>query len=211
MFRKPHAQVPGTSDAARPDPAAGNGPSASSNSFVAGGATALGRGAEPKASTPDGGILGLLVGLGEELWASAGSLAEVYSDRARLALRRKVTSIALAAGAAVALLFAVCAAALAAVRGLCGAVAELCGGRAWAGDLAGGLLAIALVAGLLAWHTKRSARSELERLKAKYERLHGPNPDRAAPGLPTEDGRGVAGSRGSTGAAAARHGRPDHG
>ncbi|MBK7878256.1 MAG: hypothetical protein IPJ77_21585 [Planctomycetes bacterium] len=91
-------------------------------------------------------------------------------DRAKLAMRRTVTTAVIAGGSAIVLLFGACAAALALVRGVCGAFTALAGGRAWVGELAGGALALLLFAVVVALVLHITNRRELARLEAKYGR-----------------------------------------
>jgi len=109
----------------------------------------------------------------EELHASAGGLLEVQADRLRLSARRTLVRVAIGASIAVCALAWLVAATLAILRGARGGFTQLWGGREWLGDLCGGLLALALAAGALALHLHLSTRRELERLKAKYERMDG--------------------------------------
>ena len=106
-----------------------------------------------------------------EIFGSARSLIEVYSDRMRLSLRRKfVHAVALLLAAACAVVW-LGAATLATLRGVCGGFTALFDGRAWQGDLAGGLLALSLAALAAVIYQRSFARRELERLKAKYGRI----------------------------------------
>jgi hypothetical protein len=112
----------------------------------------------------------------------------VYADRRRLALRRSLIRAAVGAALAAGAIVWLCAAALAILRGLCGGLAALFGDRAWAGDLAGGALALALVVAALFWAARLSARAELRRLEAKYDRLR-EHPGANGRGVPRPGGR----------------------
>ena len=107
----------------------------------------------------------------EEIVASASSLIEVYSDRIRLSLRRKLTRVVLVTGAVICTAVWLSAAALASLRGICGAFTALFDGRAWLGDLTGGLVAVALGAGGVGLYLQLSSRRELVRMKSKYQRM----------------------------------------
>jgi len=117
------------------------------------------------------GLLDSLTGLADQLLASANGLIEVKADRVRLAMRHAVVTVVLASVAALCAGIWLGAAALAAVRGLCGGFTALWGGRQWLGELCGGVLALALAAGLAALLLRLATRRELIRLEAKYERI----------------------------------------
>lgn len=118
-----------------------------------------------------GGWIEVLTRFVEEAFASASGLIEVKADRMRLTLRRTIVKVVLATSAAICASFWLGAAALATVRGLCGWITALAGGRAWLGELGGGLLALLLAAGGCALFLKSSERRERVRLEAKYERI----------------------------------------
>ncbi|TAJ03438.1 MAG: hypothetical protein EPO68_17365 [Planctomycetota bacterium] len=105
----------------------------------------------------------------EELIRAVSDLIAIQKDRlaqaARAWLLRIGVCVALAVGGSLWLGSAV----LATVRGMRGGFAELFGGRPWAGDLAGGVLALALVVAAARIFVTRSTRAELERLRRKYE------------------------------------------
>jgi hypothetical protein len=128
----------------------------------------------------------------KELVASAKRMVEIQAERKKLALRRMLMRVALGLVALVAVVVWLGAAVGATVRGLCAGLAELFGGRVWLGDLVGGLLALALLAGAMALAVRRSSRKDLERLEAKYGRL--PDEDRPddAGRLPRPDRSGDA-------------------
>lgn len=107
----------------------------------------------------------------EEIIGSADSLIEVYADRIKLSVRRTIVQAVIGAGVAVCAAVWLGAASLAILRGVCGGLTTLWGGREWLGDLTGGLLALALAASTIALYLRLSSRRELGRLKAKYERI----------------------------------------
>ena len=151
------------------------------------------------AASSRSGLIQPLFQLVEEIIGAAHGLIEVYADRARLSVQRVVVQAVIGAGAAVCAAIWLGAAALATLRGACGGLTALWGGREWLGDLTGGLLALVLAASAVALVLRLSSRRELARLKAKYERIqddHGKNHDTASP---TGDGKGVPGARGSAG------------
>lgn len=136
----------------------------------------------------------------EEAFGAVDGLISVHVDRAKLSMRRTIVSATIGVGAVITATFGACAAVLALVRGTCGGFAELWGGREWTGDLAGGVLVLALLAGGVALALRISARSELARLKAKYERKHPRDEHDTEQGA--GDGRGVPRSGGSPSARA---------
>ncbi len=111
-----------------------------------------------------------LLKAGAEIVGSANSLIDVYSDRVRLSLRRKFTHAAIFLLAAAAAVVWLGAASLATLRGVCGGFTALFGGRAWQGDLVGGLLALLLSALAVVIYQRSFARGEFARLKIKYAR-----------------------------------------
>ena len=149
-------------------------------------------GAAGASQEPVPGVFEVLSRFAEELLGSANGLLEVKTDRIRLSVRRTIVKVALASAAAVCAALWLGAAALAALRGLCGGFAALWGGREWLGDLCGGVLALALGAGVAALLLKLDARRELIRLEAKYEHIR----NKAGP---SEDGGAAARSRGGAG------------
>lgn len=142
-----------------------------------------------------------------EVLAAAGTMMEVYADRAKQSLRSALAKALLGVLAAVVVVLWLGSAALACVRGICGGLQELFGGREWAGDLVGGAVAIGVVVAAVAIYQRGTDRREFLRLKSKYERMrHEADPQSQSPSVrPTEDDRGAAGSRGSVGDRA-RHG-----
>lgn len=132
------------------------------------GASAANLSSEPE---PTGGVLDVLLQFVQDVTGSAGSLIEVYADRARLSVRRKIVQAVIVFGIVVCAAVWLGAAALATLRGVCGGLTELWGGRAWLGDLSGGVLALSFAAGAFALYVRVSSRREHRKLKAKYERI----------------------------------------
>lgn len=145
------------------------------------------------------GLAELLANTAGELHVAAQSLIEVYSDRVKQRVRSSIVSGVLAAAAAVVAIVWLSAAALATVRGIRGALTAWSGGRAWVGDLAGGVLALALAAGAVAIYLRLSARHELARLKAKYERIRKTHDEPTAAPARAGDGGSPPGPGGSAG------------
>ena len=149
-------------------------------------------------------LVQLLFGFAEEVVGSANTLIEVRADRIKLSVRRTIVQAAIGALAGSCLALWLGAAALATVRGLCGGLASLWGGRVWLGDLAGGVIALTLAGGAIALCLRLSERRELERLEHKYERIrtqHDTDHDQPATAA---DGGAAARPGGSPGAPAAR-------
>jgi hypothetical protein len=151
------------------------------------------------AAKPRAGLFELLIRLAEDSIASVNGLVEVQTDRVRLGVRRLVVKVVLGAAAALCASFWLSAAALATLRGLCGAFTALCGGREWLGQLCGGITALLLAAGVVALVLKLSTRSELIRLEAKYERIRNEAGRSNEHEVPPPDGGAAARSRGSAG------------
>ena len=167
--------------------------------------TARGPKQEPDSvqSAPEGGLLGTLVRFVESLVASADGLIEVHADRLRLSIRRKLVKLVLVSAAALCSALWIGAATLATFRGVCGGFASLAGGRAWLGDLAGGLCALALVAATVALVLQIDSRRELARLKVKYERIRSRQDANGQETRAAADSRGAPRPAGGAGAAAA--------
>ena len=146
------------------------------------------------ASAPVSGLIQVLSRFVEEIIGSADSLIEVYSDRIKLSVRRKIVQAVIGGGlalcGAVGLAVWMGAAALATLRGICGGFAALWGGSVWLGDLSGGVLALGLAVGTAAFFLRLSSRRELRRLRAKYERIR--NHHHADPSAPAENAAGIA-------------------
>lgn len=125
--------------------------------------------AADSSSTADGrGMTESLSAFLESANGAVSALADIYGDRLRTTTKATLRKSVIAAVAGVVMLLWIGSATLAAVRGLCGAVTYLSGGKAWLGDLAGGLFALALVAGGLAAATRWSDRKQLRALENKY-------------------------------------------
>ena len=112
----------------------------------------------------------------KELVSNAKQLLEIQAERKKLALKRGLLKAAVGLVALIGLAAWLGAGVSATVRGLCAGLAELFGGRVWLGDLVGGLLSLALVAGAVAIVVKLASSKDLKRLEAKYGRL--PDDDR---------------------------------
>ena len=112
-----------------------------------------------------------LVGFVEQIAGSAHGLVEVYADRMKQSVRRTIVQTSLGVGAALGAVIWLGAAMLAILRGVCGGLTALWGGREWLGDLTGGVLACALAGCAIALGLRLSERREFQRLKTKYERI----------------------------------------
>jgi hypothetical protein len=172
-------------------PAAANGTGASAQP---------GSRAKPRGTAPEGdeGVVDALLELVETTTKSVATIADVYGDRVRVAMQKKVLKIAVGLVAGVGAIVWIGGSTLAAVRGLCGAFAALWGGREWLGDLVGGTLALGLAAGAVALGMRWSARKQLRELELKYERKHG-HTGTAADRESAADGRATAGHAGGSG------------
>jgi hypothetical protein len=142
------------------------------------------------ASATSRGLIQVLFQFVEEIIGSADSLIEVYADRIRLSVRRTMVQAVIGASLAVCAAVWLGAAALAILRGVCGGLTALWSGREWLGDLTGGVLALALAAGAAAFYLRLSSRRELQRLRAKYERIRTQHSQ--DPSAPSENGGGTA-------------------
>lgn len=160
----------------------------SSRSAAAPGAAA----AEPSPKAGDGsqgasaddGLVQSVVRCFAEVFAASEGLVEVHADRARSSLRRAIVKAIVGAGLAVTAVVWVCTAAFAAVRGACGGLTELWGGRVWLGELSGGLLALAFAAGAFALHSWWTSRREFAHLNSKYERMRNERERQDEPEIP---------------------------
>jgi hypothetical protein len=124
--------------------------------------------ADPSSAAGDRDATEVFFAFLESTGGAVSSLAGIYGDRLRASTRETIWKLAIAAVAGVAALLWIGSATLAAVRGLCGAVTLLSGGEVWLGDLAGGLLALALAAGAVVAAARWSDRRELRALELKY-------------------------------------------
>jgi hypothetical protein len=149
------------------------------------------------------GLVQLLFGFAEEVVGSANTLIEVQADRIKLSGRRTIVQAAIGTAAAVCLALWLGAAALATVRGLCGGLASLWGGRIWLGDLTGGVIALMLSGGAIALFLRVSDRREVERLERKYERIRSKQDTHQDQPATAADRGAAARPGGSPGAAAA--------
>jgi hypothetical protein len=140
------------------------------------------------ASASSDGLVDIVFRFVQEVIGSADSLIEVYADRIRLSVRRTMVQAVIGAGAAICAAVWLGAASLAILRGVCGGLTALFDGRAWLGELTGGLLALALTAGAAALYLRLSSRRELARLKAKYERIRNENSQSHETATPAGDG-----------------------
>jgi hypothetical protein len=123
------------------------------------------------ASGPGGGVTEILAKFVEEISSSVGGLIDVYSERARLSVRRAIARVAIGLCVAVCASVWLGASSLAILRGICGGLTTFWGGREWMGDLTGGLIVLMLVTGAIALHLSMSSRRELARLRTKYEQV----------------------------------------
>jgi hypothetical protein len=111
----------------------------------------------------------------EDLGSSTSRLFEVYSDRTRMSLRQGFQRAAIGAAFGACIGIWLGASTLAVFRGACDGLAELWGGQAWSGDLAGGALGLAAAAIAFVVVLRTSSWRELRRLKDKYRRLRSTN------------------------------------
>jgi hypothetical protein len=140
--------------------------------------------AAPSSPAGDRGVTEVLLAFLENTGGAVTSLADVYGDRLRTTTRETIWKLGVAAIAGVAMLLWIGSATLAAGRGLCGAVTFLSGGEAWLGDLAGGLLALALAAGAIAAVERWSKRNQLQALELKYGKRGTNGAGADTPGIP---------------------------
>jgi hypothetical protein len=103
-----------------------------------------------------------------EIGAHVFTLIEVYRDRARATARRKIVQISVGALAFAGVATAVVVASARLVAGIAAAMTVVCGGRAWAGELLGGALALAAVAASIALCLRISSWRRLRSAEAKY-------------------------------------------
>lgn len=144
------------------------------------------------ASGSSGGLAEGLLRFIEEVTGSAEGLIEVYADRAKQSVRRTIVKAVVGGGVAVCAAIWLGSAALAVLRGVCGGFTALWGGRAWLGDLTGGLLGLTFAGAAIALCVHLSSRRELRRLEAKYERIRNKNSERHETATAADDGGGAA-------------------
>jgi hypothetical protein len=154
--------------------------------------------AGPSSAAGDRGVTEVFFAFLESTGGAVSSLVDIYGDRLRTSTKETMWKVGIAIVGGVAALLWIGSATLAAVRGLCGAVASLLGGEAWLGDLIGGLLALALAAGAMAAAARWSRSKQLRSLELKYGK-HDTN-DAGA------DTTGVPGSPAAVGDPTAAHG-----
>jgi hypothetical protein len=151
------------------------------------------------APSSGGGLIEVLTRFIEEVFGASTSLMEVYADRLRQSVRRKLIGVAIGACAAIFAGFWLAASALAILRGICAGIAALSGGREWFGDLLGGSLALAIAIGAVALGLRMSSSRELRRLETKYERIRDDRIQDPARAPSADDGEGAARPRGGRG------------
>lgn len=123
----------------------------------------------------------------KELISSAKELIEIKTERKKLQLRRALIRAAVGVVALIGVAAWLGSAVSATIRGLCMGLAQLFDGRVWLGDLVGGLLALALLAGGVAYALRLAERKEIQRLEAKYGGRQPDEPPHAG-GAPGADG-----------------------
>jgi hypothetical protein len=138
-----------------------------------------------------GGLLQAVLRFIEDVVGSTDGLIEIYSDRARQAVRRTFVRVAVGTGVALCAAIWLSAALLAILRGACAGFTALWGGREWLGELTGGTVAVLLAVGIGALYLRLSARRELRRLETKYERIRNEH-QRNDTADPAQDGGGAA-------------------
>jgi hypothetical protein len=139
-----------------------------------------------------GGLLQAVLRFIEDVVGSTDGLIEIYSDRARQAVRRTFVRVAVGTGVALCAAIWLSAALLAILRGACAGFTALWGGREWLGELTGGTVAVLLAVGSGALYLRLSARRELRRLETKYERIRNEQDQRSNTAAPAQDGGGAA-------------------
>lgn len=100
------------------------------------------------------------------------TLLKVRGDQAAAAFRRRATNIALGAIAGIAIITFAIASIVVFVRGVTGGFAALFDGRAWLGDLVGGIVLIGALAAAIGGFLVISARTRFARLERKYQQIH---------------------------------------
>lgn len=129
------------------------------------------RPAETDEEEPLGSVLARIRDFVEDLGATWWQRLELKLERTKIAARRSAVRVAMVVAAGVVGLVFVCAAVVFLLRGACLGLTQLFGGREWLGDLVGGGLALALVAGVTALALRRASRHEQHRLEAKEKQV----------------------------------------
>lgn len=124
--------------------------------------------AGPTSEAGDRGVTEVLFAFLESTGGAVSSLADIYGDRLRASTKESLAKLVGAVLVGAATLLWIGSATLASVRGLCGAVGSLARDEAWVGDLAGGLLALALAAAAWSGASWWSRRTQLRALEIKY-------------------------------------------
>ena len=120
---------------------------------------------------PLGSLLARIGDFVEDLTSRWWSRVELRLERTKIAARRSAVRVAMVVAAGVVGLVFVCAAVVFLLRGACLGLTQLFGGREWLGDLVGGALALALVAGGTALALRRASRHDDDRLEAKEKQV----------------------------------------
>jgi len=107
----------------------------------------------------------------ERVSGALKTLVAVHTDRAQLAIRKRIQIAILGLVGALAGGSVTVYAAIVFVRGVAGGFTELFGGRAWLGSLASGALFLCLVGGGVGLSLRRWNRKEFVKQRAKYEKL----------------------------------------
>jgi hypothetical protein len=141
--------------------------------------------------------------VGQEIVSSGRILIEVRKDRLRLRVRRVLMYSVGIAAVSLGMALWIGSAALATVRGLCGAVTAWSGGDVWFGDLFGGVLALVLAALAAATVAFLVSRREWKLAKVKYEKIRSGLADDSEAGASAPDSRTTVGPRGTDGATCA--------
>lgn len=149
--------------------------------------TRHGTGRDAHASQDGPNPLDVLSKFQADVFATGGRLLEIYRDRARLSTRRALVALIGGVGAAIFFAVVLASAAAALMRGLCAAFTELFGGRAWLGNLTGGLVVIAIFGLALYFVNRASDRKALKSLRAKYG--DAPHENNHANGTETHEAR----------------------
>lgn len=127
-----------------------------------------GNGAPASAEESVRELLALLQARFAVLSASVRALIAVHTDRAQLAIRRRIQSLILGVLAGVAGVALAVYSVVHVVRGTAQGLAELFEGRQWLGSLAAGLLFLLLMGGSVVLALRRWDRKELAKQREKY-------------------------------------------